>query len=57
MIQEAAEIVFRKWGQARCYTLIDPKKISSPNPGYCFKVAGWRVCGTSKTGKVILELA
>jgi hypothetical protein len=23
------------------FTYVDPRKIRSRNPGYCFKVAGW----------------
>lgn len=28
-------------GQSRYYTYVNPVKVSSPNPGYCFKMAGW----------------
>lgn len=55
LIAEAVEVAFKEWGKARCYTLVDPKRIRSTNPGYCFKLAGWRQCGVSKNGKTILE--
>lgn len=56
LIREAVEIVFKLWGPDRCYTLVNPAKIRSVNPGCCFKRAGWQRCGVSKTGKIILEL-
>lgn len=56
LITEAVTVVFKLWGQARCYTLINPAKVLSSNPGYCFLKAGWRRCGRSKSGKLIMEL-
>lgn len=55
LILEAVQIVFAKWGRDRCYTVVNPAKVRSSNPGCCFIKAGWRKCGTSKTGKLILE--
>lgn len=41
---------------SRLYTYVDRRKVRSPNPGYCFKVAGWRNCGVTKARKLaILE--
>lgn len=54
IILEAEEMAFRKWGPNRLFTYIDPKKIRSTNPGYCFKMAGWKRIGLSKSGKVLL---
>lgn len=56
LIREAVQVVFDSWGRDRCYTLINSKRIRSTNPGCCFIKAGWRRCGVSKTGKIILEL-
>lgn len=55
LVFEAVGVVFDRWGRSRCWTLVNPGKIRSTNPGYCFIAAGWRKCGVSKTGKVILE--
>lgn len=38
----------------RLFTYVEPGKIRSTNPGYCFKKAGWRACGRNKTGKLVL---
>lgn len=36
-------------------TYVDAKKIKSPNPGYCFKRAGYTTRGISTHGKVLLH--
>lgn len=35
-------------------TYVWDKKVASPNPGYCFKVAGWKAVGRSKDGRKTL---
>jgi hypothetical protein len=57
LIKEAVEIARRRWPGERLYTYINPGKIKSSNPGYCFKRAGWKKCGMIKGGLVILEYA
>lgn len=54
LISEAVNVVHELWGRERCWTLVNPTKIRSTNPGCCFLKAGWKRCGTSKTGKIIL---
>lgn len=56
LIIEAVEIVFDRWGRARCYTLVNASKVRSSNPGCCFKKAGWKAAGRSKGGKLIFAL-
>src|SRR5690242_15352750 len=51
IILEAEIHAFDRWGPNRLYTYVDPSKIASINPGYCFKVAGWRHIGYSKSGQ------
>ena len=56
LIQEAEQWAWSSWPGVRLYTYVNPSKIQSNNPGYCFKVAGWRVCGTTKINRLtILE--
>lgn len=56
LILEAEPFAWAKWvGERRLYTLVDPRKVRSTNPGYCFLQAGWRRAGTSKNGKIILD--
>jgi hypothetical protein len=56
LIREAMAIAWRRWPGERLYTYVDPSEVASPNPGYCFKQAGWRTAGRTKDrGLVILE--
>ncbi|KQM21918.1 hypothetical protein ASE49_00980 [Novosphingobium sp. Leaf2] len=57
LIQAADEIADRRWPGERHYTYVDPRHVSA-NPGFCFKMAGWRFCGrSSRRGLHILERA
>src|SRR5436305_1121864 len=53
IILEAERFAVAKWGPNRAYTFIDANKIRSTNPGCCYKIAGWRFSGLSKSGKHI----
>lgn len=56
VILEAEAAAVRVWGPGRAYTYIDAAKVQSPNPGYCFKCAGWHHAGYSKdAGLHLLE--
>lgn len=58
LVREADELAWSKWpDQQRHYTFVDPTLVRSRNPGYCFLMAGWRRCGVSQRGRVILERA
>lgn len=50
LITDAMAIAWARWPGERLYTYVDPASVASPNPGYCFKVAGWRFCGRTKGG-------
>lgn len=55
LILEAEQLAWQRWPGERLYTYVNPHKIKSANPGYCFKKAGWSICGKSKRGLIILE--
>ncbi len=55
LIYQADEIANAVWPGERHYTYINAKKVKSINPGYCFLWAGWRKCGYTKSGLVIME--
>lgn len=56
LIREADAIADERWPGERHYTYVNPRKIRSSNPGYCFKAAGWWTCGETKHNKLtILE--
>lgn len=55
LIDEASALAIARWNE-RLFTYVDPVSVESPNPGYCFKKAGWSYCGKSKVrGLHILE--
>jgi hypothetical protein len=56
LIKEAVDLAKKRWKNQRFYTYVNAKKIKSTNPGYCFQKAGWKKCGTTKGGLIILEL-
>lgn len=55
LIREAVAWAWRRWPGARLYTTVDAAEVRSTNPGYCFLAAGWRRCGTTKKGLLVLE--
>jgi hypothetical protein len=54
MILDAEEIAWRRWPQTRLFTYVKAEAITSRNPGYCFKRAGWRQCGITKVNKLVI---
>jgi hypothetical protein len=54
LIRQADAIADFCWPRERHYTYVNASKIKSINPGYCFKVAGWRQCGVTKIRKLIV---
>jgi len=55
LIRQADAIADCLWTDRRHYTYVDTKKVRSKNPGFCFIAAGWRRCGWTKSGLLILE--
>lgn len=55
LIRTADELAWGRWPEERHYTYVNPRKIRSTNPGFCFLAAGWSKCGLTKGGLVILE--
>lgn len=54
LILEACYWAEQRWPGERQYTYIKPSAIKSVNPGYCFKKAGWQVCGITKVNRLII---
>lgn len=56
LIIEAMKLASIRWPGERLYTYVNPSKVKSLNPGYCFKVVGWKFVGITKARKLhILE--
>jgi hypothetical protein len=54
LIRAAMALAWKRWPGARFYTYVNPRRVLSVNPGYCFKRAGWRLCGVTKTRKLLV---
>jgi hypothetical protein len=55
LILEAERFARDRWPNERLYTYVNPRKVRSINPGCCFLKAGWKKCGTTKRGLIVLE--
>ena len=56
IILECEVIAVARWGLRRMYTYVNPAKIASVNPGYCFKMAGWKNVRTP-SGEIHVSLS
>jgi hypothetical protein len=54
LIRAAMELAWARWPGERFYTYVNPRRVRSSNPGYCFQLAGWRRCGITKTRKLLI---
>lgn len=54
LILSAMELAWAEWGARRLYTYVNPRRVRSTNPGFCFKQAGWRPCGVTKTRRLLI---
>jgi hypothetical protein len=56
LVEEACALAWGRWPGERLFTYVWDSKVRSVNPGYCYKRAGWRVCGRNGDGRLtILE--
>jgi hypothetical protein len=55
LIRQADAIADCCWPHRRHYTYVDTARVRSRNPGFCFLCAGWKRCGMTKSGLLILE--
>lgn len=55
LIRAAMVAALVRWpAERRYYTYVNPRRVRSANPGYCFKQAGWRLCGVTKTRRLLI---
>jgi hypothetical protein len=55
LVRQADTIADVVWPDCRHYTYINAQRVRSTNPGFCFLVAGWRRCGRTAGGLIVLE--
>lgn len=56
LIREADQLAWERWEDRRHFTYVNPRKVRSLNPGYCFLQAGWTRVGRSKSGLHLLAI-
>jgi hypothetical protein len=57
LIMASNAVARRRWPGERLYTYVDPGKVRHKrDPGRCFLKAGYRKCGITKSGKIVLEI-
>lgn len=54
LILAAEELACARWPGQRLYTYVNASAVASVNPGYCFKMAGWRRCGVTQARKLLI---
>jgi hypothetical protein len=54
LILQAESLAMERWPGERFYTYVNPRKIRSTNPGFCFLKAGWQKCGITKKLKLVI---
>lgn len=54
LIRAAMALGWARWPGLRFYTYVNARRVRSTNPGCCFKAAGWRVCGVTKTRRLLV---
>lgn len=54
LVREAMQLGWQRWPGQRFYTYVNPRRVRSRNPGYCFLMAGWRRCGITKTRRLLV---
>ena len=55
LIRKAIEIAWERWPGKPVFTLVNPKKVQSPIPGYCFRRAGFRRVAITSRGLLVLR--
>lgn len=55
LVRQADVVADFTWPGERHYTYVRAEAVRSRNPGFCFLAAGWRKCGYTKGGLLILE--
>lgn len=55
LIGQADAVADHVWPGERHYTYVRAEAVRSSNPGYCFLAAGWKRCGHTRGGLLIME--
>lgn len=56
ILKIAMQIAWQRWPGDRLWTYVDPKKVQSEVPGYCFRYARWKHVGNTAAGLLIFAI-
>lgn len=54
LIMAAMGLAWSRWPGERLFTYVNPRRVNSANPGFCFICAGWRRCGITKWNRLLI---
>jgi hypothetical protein len=54
LIRSVDDLAWRRWPGERHFTYVNPRRIRSTNPGFCFIKAGWSKCGITKWKRLLI---
>lgn len=54
LIRAAMVLAWGRWPGERLFTYVNPRRVHSANPGFCFIKAGWRRCGITKWNRLLI---
>jgi hypothetical protein len=52
LILDAEFAAWTRWSPQRLFTYVNPRKVKSSNPGFCFLAAGWCRAGLTKWNRL-----
>jgi len=55
LIKQALWLAGKRWPGEKVFTLVNPRKVKTRIPGYCFRRAGFKHTGNTKKGLMIFE--
>lgn len=55
LIREAEGLAWARWPGERLFTFVDPRKVASAVPGWCFLRARWKRTGSTQRGLLVFE--
>jgi len=56
ILLDAMALAWRRWPGERLWTYVDPNKVRSEVPGYCFRRARWKRAGETADGLLIFAV-
>ncbi|HEU4328677.1 MAG TPA: hypothetical protein VFS21_36405 [Roseiflexaceae bacterium] len=56
ILREAMALAWQRWPGERLWTYVDPQKVRSAVPGYCFRRAGWWRDGETAGGLLVFAV-